>query len=65
MAQNRMTQQALLDHLDGADTDLLRRVLEHAMQRLIEAEAAAHIGAAPHERASNEGLKPSRSAPPR
>jgi transposase-like protein len=52
MAQNRMTQQALLDHLDGADTDVLRRVLEHAMQRLIEAEAAAHIGAAPHERAS-------------
>jgi putative transposase len=52
MAQNRMTQQALLDHLDGADTDLLRRVLEHAMQRLIDAEAAAHIGAGPHERAS-------------
>jgi hypothetical protein len=24
MAQNRMTQQALLDHLDGADTDVLR-----------------------------------------
>ena len=22
MAQNRMTQQALLDHLDGADTDV-------------------------------------------
>jgi putative transposase len=52
MAQNRMTQQALLDHLDGADTDLLRRVLEHAIQRLIDAEAAAHIGAGPHERAS-------------
>jgi putative transposase len=51
MAQNRMTQQALLDQLQGADTDLLRRVLEHAMQRLIDAEAAAHIGAAPHERA--------------
>jgi putative transposase len=52
MAQNRMTQQALLDHLDGADTDLLRRVLEHAMQRLIDAKPAAHIGAGPHERAS-------------
>ena len=52
MAQNRMTQQALLDHLDGADTDLLRRVLEHAMQRLIDAEAATHIGAGPHERAA-------------
>jgi putative transposase len=52
MAQTRMTQQALLDHLDGADADLLRRVLEHAMQRLIEAEATAQIGAGPHERAS-------------
>ena len=52
MAQNRMTHQALLDQLHGADTDLLRRVLEHAMQRLIEAEAAAQIGAGPHERAS-------------
>jgi len=52
MAQPRMTHQALLDHLDGADADVLRRVLEHAMQRLIEAEAAAHIGAGPHERAT-------------
>jgi hypothetical protein len=33
MAQSRMTHQALLDHLDGADTDVVRRVLEHAMQR--------------------------------
>jgi hypothetical protein len=32
MAQNRMTYQALLDQLLGADTDVLRRVLEHAMQ---------------------------------
>jgi hypothetical protein len=30
---------------------VLRRVLEHAMQRLIEAEAATQIGAQPHERA--------------
>src|ERR1019366_6552353 len=52
MAQNRMTYQALLDQLQGADTDVLRRVLEHAMQRLIEAEAATQIGAGPHERAS-------------
>jgi hypothetical protein len=52
MAQNRMTQQALLDQLQGADTGLLRRVLEHAMQRLIEAEATAQIGAGPHERAA-------------
>src|ERR1019366_5991768 len=35
-----------------ACTDVLRRVLEHAMQRLIEAEAATQIGAGPHERAS-------------
>jgi hypothetical protein len=40
-----MTRQALLDHVDGADTDLLRRVLTHAMQRLIEAEAAARTSA--------------------
>jgi hypothetical protein len=32
MAQNRMTYQALLDQLQGADTDVLCRVLEHAMQ---------------------------------
>ena len=52
MAQNRMTHQALIDQLQGADTDVLRRVLEHAMPRLIEAEAAMQIGAGPHERAS-------------
>ena len=52
MTQNRMTHQALIDQLQGADTDVLRRVLEHAMQRLIEAEAATQIGAGAHERAS-------------
>ena len=52
MAQNRMMPRALLEQLQGADTDVLRRVLEHAMQRLIEAEAATQIGAGPHERAS-------------
>ena len=52
MAQNRRTHQALIDQLQGADTDVLRRVLEHAMQRLIETEAATQIGAGPHERAS-------------
>jgi putative transposase len=52
MAQNRMMPPALLEQLQGADTDVLRRVLEHAMQRLIEAEAATQIGAGPHERAS-------------
>ena len=34
MAQNRMMPPALLGQLQGADTDVLRRVLEHAMQRL-------------------------------
>ena len=52
MAQPRTTHQALFDHIEGADTGVLRRVLEHAMQRLIDAEAAAHIGAGAHERAS-------------
>ena len=52
MAQNRMMPPALLEQLQGADTDVLRRVLEHAMQQLIEAEAATQIGAGPHERAS-------------
>lgn len=52
MTQDRMAHQSLLDQLDGADTDVLRRVLEPAMQRLIEAEAAARIGAAPHERSA-------------
>ena len=53
MAQNRMTHQALLDQLQGADTDVLRRVLEHAMQRLIDAEAETRIGAGPHERSAS------------
>jgi hypothetical protein len=50
MTQNRMTYQALLVQLQGADTGVLGRVLEHAMQRPIEAEAATQIGAQPHER---------------
>ena len=53
MAQNRMMAPALLEQLQGADTDVLRRVLEHAMQRLIEAEAAIQIGAGPHERSAS------------
>ena len=52
MAQNRMMPPALLEQLQGADTDVLRRVLEHAMQRLIEVEAATQIGAGPHERSA-------------
>ena len=50
MAHPRMTHRDLLDQLAVADTDMLRQVLEHAMQRLIEAEAAEYIGAEPHER---------------
>jgi putative transposase len=53
MAQNRMMPPALIEQLQGADTDVLRRVLEHAMQRLIEAEAATQIGAGPHERSAS------------
>ena len=52
MAQNRMMPPALLEQLQGANSDVLRRVLEHATQRLIEAEAANQIGAGPHKRAS-------------
>ncbi len=60
MAQNRMMPPALLEQLQGADTDVLRRVLEHAMQRLIEAEAATQIGAGPHERSANSDHVPQR-----
>ena len=52
MAQNRMMPPALLEQLQGADTDVLRRVREHAIQRLIEPEAATQIGADPHERST-------------
>ena len=52
MAQNRIMPPALLEQLQGADADVLRCVLEHAMQLLIEAEAATQIGASPHERAT-------------
>ncbi|WP_432489680.1 IS256 family transposase [Kineococcus sp. SYSU DK018] len=42
---------ALAEALTDADGgDLMRRILQGALQALIEAEAAAHIGAAPHER---------------
>lgn len=45
---------ALLDLLEELRTveagDVMRRLLGSALQMLIDAEAAAHIGAAPHER---------------
>ena len=50
MAHPRMTHQDLLDQLASADTDQLRLILEHGLQRLIELEASAVIGADPYER---------------
>jgi hypothetical protein len=58
-----MTHQALLDHLDSADADLLRHVLEHAMHRLIEAEAVANIGAGPHSSGSAVPKQPRQTTP--
>ncbi|WP_432536496.1 transposase, partial [Kineococcus arenarius] len=44
---------ALTDALTAADDgQLMRRILQGALQALIEAEAAAHIGADRHERTS-------------
>ena len=50
MAHPRMTDRDLLDQLATADLDQLRLVLEHSLQRLIELEASAVIGADPYER---------------
>ena len=50
MAHPRMTHQDLLDQLATADSDQLRLILEHGLQRLIELEASAVIGADPYER---------------
>ncbi len=49
MATHRMPPTDLLDQLAAADTDVLRTILEHTLQRLIEAEATAYIGAEPGE----------------
>lgn len=50
-----MDQSALLDVLDALKAsdadDVIRTALQVILQALIEAEATAHIGAAPHERA--------------
>jgi putative transposase len=56
MAQPRIAQRALLDQLAGADTDTLRLVLEHAMQRLIEVEVTEVVGAEHSERAPERRL---------
>ena len=50
MATHRMPPTDLLDHLAAADPDALRTILEHTLQRLIEAEATAYIGAEPGNR---------------
>ena len=51
MAQHDFDPYALLDALRaGEDVDLIRSSVELVLQQLIEAEATATIGAAPHER---------------
>ena len=51
MAQQEFDPYALLDALRaGGDVDLIRTSVELVLQALIEAEATAVIGAAPHER---------------
>src|SRR5215471_8802368 len=52
MAHPRMTHQDLLDQLDVADKDQLKLILEHGLQRLVELQASAVIGAGPYERTS-------------
>jgi putative transposase len=50
MAGHRMPPTDLLDQLAAAGVDALRVILQHTLQRLIEAEASAYIGAEPGER---------------
>src|SRR5690625_1841980 len=51
MANNQSALLALLGVLQQAEGgDVMRQLLGSALQDLIEAEAAAHIGAAKHER---------------
>ena len=49
MATHSMPPADLLDHLASAAVDALHTILQHALQRLSEAEATAYIGAAPGE----------------
>ena len=54
MAQHDFDPYALLDALRaGEDVDLIRSSVELVLQALIEAEATATIGAAPHERSED------------
>ncbi|HUY09838.1 MAG TPA: transposase, partial [Candidatus Dormibacteraeota bacterium] len=50
MTPTSMPLDALLDYVSNSDQDSLREILEHTLQALIEAEAAAAVGAQPHER---------------
>jgi transposase-like protein len=50
MTPNSMPLDALLGYVANSDQDTLREILEHTLQALIEAEAAAVVGAQPHER---------------
>jgi transposase-like protein len=50
MAHHSMTSQDLLDYITSSDIDGLRLIVEHGLQRLIEAEATARIGAEPGQR---------------
>jgi putative transposase len=61
-----LDQSALLELTEALRTadggELMRRLLHTMLQALIDAEATAHIGAAPHERT---GLPRTTKAPPR
>ena len=63
MTPNSMPLDALLDHVSHLDQDSLKEILEHTLQALIEAEAAAVIGAGRYERtperqAQRNGYRP-------
>ena len=61
MTPNSMPSNALLGYVANLDQDTLREILEHTLQALIEAEAAAVVGAQPHERTGGPGGAPQRA----
>ena len=63
MARTSFASQDLLDHLVTADTDALREICEHALQRLIELEAATEIGAERNERTESRLAYRNRTRP--
>lgn len=50
MTPTSMPLEPLLGYVSNSDRDTPREILEHTLQALIEAEAAAAVGAQPHER---------------